>query len=136
MPNIQTVLSADVQVSPDQIRSIRHTLLRVVASHTASVDEVLSGQKKWSASQVQLYKLLLGKVLPDISASYVETTDTTTRKISGLSREELETLAADRDHEEPEETLVSADLSPGDTSPVRDADAHPRVTRTPRGHPA
>ena len=57
---------------------------------------MLIGEKKWSPTQFNLYKLLLNKIVPDISTTYVEQNDKTTRRISGLSRQELEEMVAER----------------------------------------
>ena len=72
------------------------------------------GGKKWSTVQLNLYKLLLNKVLPDISTTYSETTDLSTRRISGLSRQELEEMVAQRNNKEIVENYVKNGRNTGD----------------------
>ena len=72
------------------------------------------GGKKWSTVQLNLYKLLLNKVLPDISTTYSETTDLSTRRISGLSRQELEEMVAQRSNKEIVENYVKNGGNTGD----------------------
>lgn len=60
------------------------------------VEAVLLGDKKWSTTQVQLYKLLLNKIVPDIQASYVDSPNGSSLRVSGLSRDELESMVMER----------------------------------------
>ena len=69
---------------------------QTVTNAQKDIDLVLIGQKKWTPVQFNLYKLLLNKIVPDISTTYVEQNDKTTRRISGLSRQELEEMVAER----------------------------------------
>ena len=76
---------------------------------------MLIGEKKWSPTQFNLYKLLLNKIVPDISTTYVEQNDKTTRRISGLSRQELEEMVAER-----QGSTTSKDAANGGKPPVFD----------------
>ena len=83
-------------LSPREIARLRSSIQRSVTNVQKDVDLVLIGEKKWSPTQFNLYKLLLNKIVPDISTTYVEQNDKTTRRISGLSRQELEEMVAER----------------------------------------
>ena len=83
-------------LSPKEIAGIRARIKQTVSLAQNDVDLVLTGDKKWTPVQLGLYKLLLNKIVPDISTTYVEQNDKQTRRISGLSREELEQMVADR----------------------------------------
>jgi len=83
-------------LSPKEIAGIRARIKQTVSLAQNDIDLVLIGEKKWSPVQLGLYKLLLNKIVPDISTTYVEQNDNGTRRISGLSREELEEMVASR----------------------------------------
>lgn len=83
-------------LSPKEIAGIRARIKQTVSLAQNDVDLVLTGDKKWTPVQLGLYKLLLNKIVPDISTTYVEQNDKQTRRISGLSREELEEMVASR----------------------------------------
>ena len=83
-------------LSPREIAKIRARIQQTVTNAQKDIDLVLIGEKKWSPVQFNLYKLLLNKIVPDISTTYVEQNDKTTRRISGLSRQELEEMVAER----------------------------------------
>ncbi len=83
-------------LSPREIAKIRARIQQTVTNAQKDIDLVLIGEKKWSPVQFNLYKLLLNKIVPDISTTYVEQNDRTTRRISGLSRQELEEMVAER----------------------------------------
>ena len=83
-------------LSPKQISKIRSDIVRTVSRLNNDVEDVLDGQKTWTNVQFNLYKTLLNKVCPDISASYVETPKGGSQRLSGLTREELEEMVQDR----------------------------------------
>ena len=83
-------------LSPREIAKIRARIQQTVTNAQKDIDLVLLGEKKWTPVQFNLYKLLLNKIVPDISTTYVEQNDKTTRRISGLSRQELEEMVAER----------------------------------------
>ena len=83
-------------LSPREIAKIRARIQQTVTNAQKDIDLVLIGEKKWTPVQFNLYKLLLNKIVPDISTTYVEQNDRTTRRISGLSRQELEEMVAER----------------------------------------
>ena len=101
-------------LSAGEIAKIRTRLTRTVCDLQNDVEDVMFGGKKWSTVQLNLYKLLLNKVLPDISTTYSETTDLSTRRISGLSRQELEEMVAQRNNKEIVENYVKNGGNTGD----------------------
>ncbi len=80
------------------------------------VEAVLTGDKKWSTTQVQLYKLLLNKIVPDIQASYVDSPNGSSLRVSGLSRDELESMVLERS----QKTSATNDNSTGNL-PISEA---------------
>jgi len=83
-------------LSPREIAKIRTDLSRAVSRIQPDVEAVLNGDKKWSQVQLGLYRLLLHKIVPDISATYVDSPNGSSQRISGLSRDELEMMVAER----------------------------------------
>ncbi len=83
-------------LSPKQISKIRSDIVRTVSRLNNDVEDVLDGRKTWTNVQFQLYKTLLNKVCPDLSASYQETPKGVSGRLSGLTREELEEMVAER----------------------------------------
>ncbi|MBM87821.1 MAG: hypothetical protein CMQ41_05530 [Gammaproteobacteria bacterium] len=83
-------------LSPKQISKIRSDIVRTVSRLNNDVEDVLDGNKTWTNVQFNLYKTLLNKVCPDISASYVETPKGGSQRLSGLTREELEEMVQTR----------------------------------------
>ena len=102
-------------LSPREIARLRSSIQRSVTNVQKDVDLVLIGEKKWSPTQFNLYKLLLNKIVPDISTTYVEQNDKTTRRISGLSRLELEEMVAER-----QGSTTNTDAANGRKPPVFD----------------
>lgn len=83
-------------LSPKQISKIRSDIVRTVSRLNNDVEDVMDGNKTWTNVQFNLYKTLLNKVCPDISASYVETPKGGSQRLSGLTREELEEMVQER----------------------------------------
>jgi len=83
-------------LSPREISNIRTQISGVMTRLQPDVEAVLTGDKKWSTTQVQLYKLLLNKIVPDIQASYVDSPNGSSLRVSGLSRDELESMVLER----------------------------------------
>ena len=79
-------------VTDMEIDGVRRRALRVVTSNFPRVQEVLDGQRKWSASQVKLFQACLNKVLPDVRLTQSKK-EVTVRNISELPIEELARIA-------------------------------------------
>lgn len=109
------------ELSPMGVTKLRAQVARVVLDHVAHADAVLHGKRAWSSQQVNLFKALLNKVLPDISASYVESRDGVTRSITGMTRAELEVIARggalDRGRENDVISTDYVDVSPDTATP-------------------
>jgi hypothetical protein len=45
-------------------KAVRSLISSVVATHLVSVSEVLAGTKEWTPSQVNLFRLLMDRVMP------------------------------------------------------------------------
>lgn len=80
-------------LSTKQIGELRAQVFQDMAAQIKSAFEVLGGSRIWSNQQVAVFKALLNKVLPDITANYhlIQNEDEDPRR---LSRDQLERIAA------------------------------------------
>jgi len=79
-------------LTPQAASRIRGSIMTRVPKYLEMADEVMQGDRKWSATQARVFATLLNKVVPDLSASFVQH-EHTTRDLRELSREELERIA-------------------------------------------
>jgi hypothetical protein len=92
-------------LTPQFSSMIRGKIASVVHDHLLIAEKVLTGEVTWSTGQVSLFKALLAKVVPDVSATYHQH-ELNSRTTTEMSREELEALAASQaigatiDHQE------------------------------------
>ena len=117
-------------LTPQAASRLRGSIMARVPKYLEMADEVMSGERKWSATQARIFSTLLNKVIPDLSASFVQH-EHTTRDLRELSRDELERIArgddaitveySDADHKSRETApLLEPDppgAGPGDEEP-------------------
>lgn len=80
-------------LTPQFSSMIRGKIASVVHDHLLIAEKVLTGEVTWSTGQVSLFKALLAKVVPDVSATYHQH-ELNSRTTTEMTREELEALAA------------------------------------------
>lgn len=118
--------SQSPSLSPQQVRTSRARIQALVTRHLNTAEAVLDGKKHWTPSQVALFRALLNKAVPDISASISDGPGGPRRSVTGLMREELEALAfgdaspAEGD-DGPEISTTYEELSPGTAPRERNA---------------
>lgn len=98
-PNPTTSTGSLPAVTPIEIDRVRRSVLDVVRRNIPEVREVLQGKKTWNTAQVNLFKSMLNKVMPDLHHSFAEHHHEH-RKVEELSREELIEIAQRGDQEE------------------------------------
>lgn len=86
-------LSEKHRLTPNQSAKIRGEISRIVQSHITLADAVVQGTVDWSPTQARVFSTLLNKVVPDLSASYVQH-EHSTKDLVDMSRDELERIAA------------------------------------------
>ncbi|MCA3718544.1 MAG: hypothetical protein IM674_09855 [Brevundimonas sp.] len=85
----QQVLDAGmVQFTPRTVQALRLAIARGVANATPLAVEAMMGRRKWSHQQVQLYRTMLAKVVPDLEAKLVQG-EILHRHVGELSKEDL-----------------------------------------------
>lgn len=104
-------------VLTDQV-ILRAKLVRVVERQLPRVTGQLAGttKKPWTAHQVKLFLGILDKVLPNISASYSRSDNTSTKRFevdpASMSRDELEAALARELGDDPNAHTAAADARP------------------------
>lgn len=107
-------------LTPQAASRLRGSIMARVPKYLDMADEVMSGERKWSATQARVFATLINKVVPDLSASFVQH-EHSTRDLRELSREELERIARGDDAITVEYSDVSSD-QPRETAPLLEPD--------------
>lgn len=81
------------EVTPQNVSRLRARIFRTVEQRLVDADAVLAGRKVWTGHQVQIFRALLSKVMPDVHHSEVSV-GVESRDLNELSRDELEALVA------------------------------------------
>ena len=93
-------LSRPVNVlTPQYTSMLRGKIASIVHDHLLVAEKVLTGEIAWTNAQISLFKTLMAKVVPDVSATYHQH-ELNSRTTTEMSREELEALAASQAHGE------------------------------------
>lgn len=82
--------------SPAKAAALRAEVSGLVTKHIRMADEVVQGTRIWTPTQARVFSTLLNKVLPDLTAGFVQHEHTVKTAIE-LTREELERIAAGAD---------------------------------------
>ncbi len=95
-------LAKDTKLSPQQSAQLRGKIAKLVSDQVTHANEVVLGVRDWSPTQARVFSTLLNKIVPDLSASYVQH-EHNTKDVIDMSREELERIAAGIDAIDAEE---------------------------------
>ena len=83
-------------VSPHQIAQVRAKITALVKQQLPRAHEVVLGTREWTPTQANVFKTMLSKVVPDVSATYSQV-DMSVKDTRELTREDLERIAAGLD---------------------------------------
>ncbi len=107
-------------LTPEFADAMRGRISNIVVSQLEVADRVLRGTAAWNANQVNVFKTLINKVLPDLSAAITKVTKVEEPPPppppddppppQALTREDLERLAAIQARSTLKETPPNADL--------------------------
>lgn len=98
----RTVAAAEKKIektaifSPAKAAQIRADVSKLVTTHIRMADEVVRGTRVWTPTQARVFSTLLNKVLPDLTAGFIQHEHTVKTAIE-LTRDELERIAAGAD---------------------------------------
>lgn len=93
-PGLQALQQGAVEFSPRQVAVLRGRAAHGVAMLMPLAIEAALGHRRWTGTQVALFKTLLNKVLPDLEARSVTAT-MEYRHVTELSRDDLMRIAAE-----------------------------------------
>lgn len=79
---------------------LRNRLLVIAKEGIPHLRDLIEGKTAWSQARLQAYRMVLAKVLPDLSSSSVEFSDVS-KPIPSMSRAELEAALAATEAAEP-----------------------------------
>ena len=80
-------------LTPQYTSMLRGKIASIVHDHLLVAEKVLTGEIVWSNAQISLFKTLMAKVVPDVSATFHQH-EMNARDASTMSRDELEALAS------------------------------------------
>lgn len=88
-----TQLAARHELTPMQSSQIRGQIATYVRNQIEIANNVVIGAEDWNPTQARVFGMLLNKVVPDLSASYVQH-EHNNKDVIDMSRDELERIAA------------------------------------------
>lgn len=108
-----------VEVTPEQMDSLRRSVFDMVKKNTQTAREVLDGTRTWDAQQTRLFLALVNKVLPDLHFSKHEHEH---REVTEMSEAELQQIAS-------KGKVIEAEVPDSDPNgqDIRDAESDPSL---------
>ena len=82
------------KLTPLQVANMRARLYKRVESQIDEAHAVVMGDKDWTPTQARVFSALLNKVMPDLTAQFVQHEHTVQDSPDKMSREELERIAS------------------------------------------
>jgi uncharacterized protein YfkK (UPF0435 family) len=82
------------KLTPLQVANMRAGLYRKVENQIEDAHKVVMGKKEWSPTQARVFSAMLGKVMPDLTAQFVQHEHTLSESPEKLSRSQLEAIAS------------------------------------------
>lgn len=82
------------KLTPLQVANMRAGLYTRVENQIDEAHAVVMGNKEWSPTQARVFSALLNKVMPDLTAQFVQHEHTLQDSPDKLSRQELERIAS------------------------------------------
>jgi hypothetical protein len=89
------VTTADGKMlTPGQVAKMRAGVFQRVRNQIDEAHQVVMGQKEWSPTQARVFATMLNKVMPDLTAQFVQHEHVQKTDMREMSRDELERIAA------------------------------------------
>lgn len=82
------------RLSPLQVANMRAGLYRRVERQIDEAHKVVMGKQEWSPTQARVFSTMLNKVMPDLTAQFVQHEHNIQDAPEKLTREQLEAIAA------------------------------------------
>lgn len=85
--------SSPERLTPLQVANMRAGLFRRVENQIGEAHKVVMGKQEWSPTQARVFATMLNKVVPDLTASFVQHEHNIQDAPEKMTREQLETIA-------------------------------------------
>jgi hypothetical protein len=85
--------ATEVTLTPSQSAKIRYQISRYISEQLPLAHSVVTGATNWNPTQARVFSTLLNKVVPDLTAAFVQH-EITNKPLTELSRSELEVIAS------------------------------------------
>ena len=82
------------RLTPLQVANMRSGLFRRVERQIGEAHAVVMGKQEWSPTQARVFATMLNKVVPDLTAAFVQHEHNIQDAPEKMTREQLETIAA------------------------------------------
>ena len=82
------------KLTPHQVANMRAGLYRRVEKQVGEAHKVVMGELEWSPTQARVFATMLNKVMPDLTAQFVQHEHTIETSPEKMTREQLEQIAA------------------------------------------
>jgi len=89
-PKVQT----GAKLTPLQVANMRAGLYRRVDKQIDEAHAVVMGKQEWTPTQARVFTAMLNKVMPDLTAQFVQHEHNVQEAPEKMSREQLEAIAA------------------------------------------
>jgi hypothetical protein len=86
--------SSPERLTPLQVANMRSGLFRRVSSQIGEAHAVVMGTKEWSPTQARVFATMLNKVVPDLTAAFVQHEHNIQDAPEKMSRQQLEAIAS------------------------------------------
>lgn len=96
------------KLTPLQVANMRAGLYRKVERQIGEAHKVVMGDIQWNPTQARVFSTMLNKVMPDLTAQFVQHEHTIEEAPEKLSREQLEAIAGTVND------IIDADVVEGD----------------------
>lgn len=94
------LVSADQRLEPADIVNLRREFAEIIAANLPSFRRHMSGTKEWSQARLNAFKLLVSRVIPEVSQTLAQV-EITNRNVLELSVTELAEIARGGGNEPP-----------------------------------
>lgn len=103
-PLVQT----GAKLTPMQVANMRAGLYRRVDAQLVHAHDVVMGKLEWSPTQARVFATMLNKVMPDLTAQFVQHEHNIQESPDKMSREQLEAIASGVNN------IIDGEVAPGD----------------------
>ncbi len=82
------------KLTPHQVANVRAGIMKRVTNQLDDAHSVVKGEIEWSPTQARVFATLLNKVVPDLTASFVQHEHALQEMPEKMSRSQLEMIAS------------------------------------------